>query len=211
MGTIFTISPFILKNSLPRRGTIASIISNNFHLFNVFSTNPCIVRAYMDFIDENFDNAFRKLGYTIISYDYPDKLDDFEMIDYINDKYKLSGDRLLDICYQINICKFNDYISGQEKEMYFNDYAYYDIGILENWLFDVDDQRLITTLNLIEYLYYKNDYDTLKLTIYKIIDYISSIEDGITDYFSSSYVCDATMTLFKLKNYISNKVKEEGD
>ena len=53
MGKLYTISPFVSSNYIPRKATIAGVISDNFYLFNVYSRNPYIVKDYMEFIDNN--------------------------------------------------------------------------------------------------------------------------------------------------------------
>ena len=217
MGTIYTISPFINANSIPRRATITGVVSEHFYLFNVYSRNPYLVKAYMDFIDINFDYVFTKLGYKIVSYDYPDELDDddSDIIEYINVKYDLTGDCRLDRCYQMNKETVTDLVTGKDIDLYFNDYAYYDTGMLGfSILSDAETDVPDLLLDELKYLTNKTIRDSLKQVIFQFMDYHSQLDylaNGAIEYYDSDIISNALLTLCQLKSYIFQLVKERGD
>ena len=217
MGKLYTISPFVSSNYIPRKATIAGVISDNFYLFNVYSRNPYIVKDYMEFIDINFDYAFSKLGYDIIYYEYPDKLenDDSDIIEYINDKYELTGDCQLDRCYQINKETVTDIVTGKTMEIYFNDFAYYDTGLLGFSILS-DNESTIPYLLLDEIKYFNNVNlrENLKRLIYQFMDYQSQLDfiaNGAIEYHDNDMISNALFTLCQLKAYVNQLVKERGE
>lgn len=217
MGKIYTISPFINADSIPRKATTASVISEHFYLFNVYSRNPYLVKAYMDFIDSNFDYAFAELGYRMICYEYPDKMndDDSDIIEYVNDRYELTGENQLDRCYQINKDTVTDLVTGKSIELYFNDYAYYDTGLLGfSILSDAETEIPDLLLDEIKYLSSMKMKKSLKQVLFQFMEYHSQLDylaNGAIEYYDNEIISNSLLTLCQLKSYVAQLVKERRD
>lgn len=209
MGKLYTISPLILSDSIPRRDSYESVISEYFYLFNVYSTNPFKILNYMEFIDANFNFAFSKLKYNMIEYDYPDSLDESDMIRYINDKYKLSGQFELDRCYNMNTFNNIDYITNKECIIYFNDYALNDLELYDhNLLYDENDEILLNAQYLISYLNDKQTKFLLNELIDKIMDCQGDMSDNMIGYLDTDSVSEGILTLYQLKKFVEYIIEE---
>lgn len=217
MRKIYTISPFIKADYIPSRSSIAGVISDHFYLFNVYSHNPYTVREYMDFIDVNFDYAFSKMKYEIISYEYPDRLrdDDSDIIEYVNAAYNLTGDYQLNRCYQMNKEVVTDLVTGSKIEIYFNDYAYYDTGLLGySILSDVENEVPYFLLDEIEYLKDRELRSSLKGVIYQLMEYQSNLDylgNGAIEYYDNDMISNSMLTLCQLKAYVQKILKERSE
>jgi hypothetical protein len=82
------------------------VIITNFYLFQGWHQSKYIVKLYMNFIDQWFNNAFSNLKLRIVQYDYPNNIEygSGAMIDYINDHYGVDSNKVnLDIDQEIQI------------------------------------------------------------------------------------------------------------
>lgn len=216
MGFIYTISPFIKSDYIPRKDTIASIISDHFYLFNIYDRNPYIVKDYMNFIDANFNLAFSQLGYNIIYYEYPDSLEynDSSIIEYINNKYNLSNSSKLDICYKVNKEIVRDIVTNQDIPIYFNDYAYYNEVMSQYGIVNFIENDIIDNLLcIIGYL--NNDYlkELINSVIIQFTEYQSSIdfiENGASD-INEDVMSTAMIVLYQLKTFVNTLLLERSD
>lgn len=214
---IYTINPFINAKSIPRKATVEGVITDHFYLFNVYNHNPYIVKEYMEFIDVNFDYAFSKLGYQLISYECPDRFDndDSSAIEFINDRYDLTGDYRLDRCYQMNKETVIDLMTGNSINIYFNDYTYYDVGLLGfSILSDVETEIPYLILDEMNYLTNLKMKTTITQLIYRFMEYQTQLDcfaNGVQECYDNDMVFNSLLTLCQLKNYVYQTVKERGD
>lgn len=211
MQTLYTISPLILSEQIPERTSIEYAVSKYFHLFNIYSKNPYVVREYMRFIDANFDFAFSKLRYRMVSYQYPKELEEVpsDIITYINTRYKLTEQTKLDLGYRANHFEVYDYILGKKFSMILNDYALYDAKFMYGGLYDVDSEIMGNLLEEINYLWYNQG---IRRLIHTMLIYDSAISDvmaDIPDPFSYEAVSEPLLALSQLKFFIKNYMKEE--
>lgn len=218
MGFLYTISPFISSDSLPRYASMASVISDNFWLFNIYSFNPYVVREYMEFIDINFDFAFSELKLNMISYEYPDNIkgDENDILKYINSKYKLYNtpfqlEREYDVSKELVI----DLISGKPKYFYFNDHAMYD-SMMSTYsiLSDIDNDTMLNLFNMMDYMNNANISSDIKALIIQYEEYASTIDDitshGI-EFYDNDCICIGVYILNQLKSYIKHEVDERSE
>ena len=210
MKSLYTISPTILSDKLPEKNSIESIISEYFHLFNIYSDNLYIVKDYMNFVDINFNHAFYKLKYEIIEYEYPDNLEAMtDIIAYINNKYKLVQQTELSIYYRVNCYTINDIFTGIPCNIYLNDYALYDSRFMDINLYNTD---LLYNLDmLVGYLNDINDRGLMKRLIQLVTIYDSAVSDvmnDIPDVFTSGMVSEPLLALSHLRTFIYNTLRE---
>lgn len=92
MKELYVICPFITSDELPGPNTSAYWVHQYSYIFTAYSDNLLFLKKYYRMIDELFDNAFTKLGYPIVTYQYPNEIVFYSgrMIEYINEKYELS-------------------------------------------------------------------------------------------------------------------------
>lgn len=212
-NTIYTISPLILSESLPKTTSVAYVISEYFHLFNIYSTNPYLVREYMNFIDINFDFAFSKLKYKIISYDYPSDIEDInDALKYINEKYGLIDTMYeIDRCYQANHYKVRDILNDKVIDIYFNDYASYDLSFLNHGVGDDEEDIVSDLLKEITYLKNKNDIDIFKILLGMLDEYKIAVSDYINnspEFYNSGMISEPLLILSQLKSFVKDTIKE---
>lgn len=216
MGYIYTISTFIRADSIPDRATLESVISDHFYLFQVYDRNPYIVRAYMNFIDANFDYCLSKLGYEMIRYEYPDELDysDSVIINYINYNYNLNSYNKLDTYHRVNKEDIYDIVSNSYVTIYFNDYACYDTSLNQYGILNfIENDTIENSLVIIRYLNNKRLSDLLTNLIIHFTDYITTINfdeiDSIDEY--SESMNHSIIVLYQLKNYMNILLEERRD
>ena len=208
--SLYTISPTILSDELPENDSIESIISEYFHLFNIYSDNLYIVKDYMNFIDSNFEYAFYKLGYEIIEYKYPDNLEAMtDIIDHINNRYHLKHQTEISIYYRVNCYTVDDIFTGTPCNIYLNDYALYDSQYMSIDLYNTD---LLCNLDMVvNYLRDINDINLMKRLISLVTIYDSAVSDvmnNIPDVFTSGMVSEPILALSHLKTFVYNTLKE---
>lgn len=207
--SLFTISPLIMSESFPKHSSIEAVVSEYFHLFNIYSTNPYVVREYMSFIDYNFDFAFTKLGYRIIEYRYPES-DNFSMIHIIksiNSHYNLTYQNTIDLSYRVNTFTVYDYTTGKDVEMYLNDYALYDSGLMCDGL--INDPDIMD--NLLHELTYMNNSNWILNIIYSLEYYIGAMSDNlnhVADSYDSGIISEPLLALTQLKAFIKHTMEE---
>jgi hypothetical protein len=165
----------------------------------------------MRFIDANFDFAFSKLRYRMVSYQYPKELGEVpsDIITYINTRYKLTEQTKLDLGYRANHFEVYDYILGKKFSMILNDYALYDAKFMYGGLYDVDSEIMGNLLEEINYLWYNQG---IRKLIHTMLIYDSAISDvmaNIPDPFSYEAVSEPLLALSQLKFFIKNYMKEE--
>lgn len=173
MSKLFTLSPFIWKDSSSNKPPIVSTILEYSYLFNIYSYNPYIVKEYMDFINLNFDNVFKTLDLQVIYYEFPDKLknDESSIINYINNKYNLDDNAKIDRCYYANIFNIIDPYTKKEYTMYFNDYTLYDLSFSNKGIFDIESDILDNLYYLSDYLSNRDIIDLIKSVILRYYEY----------------------------------------
>lgn len=215
MGKLYTISPFIKTESLPRYASIESVISDNFYFFNIYSFNPYIVREYMDFIDINFDFAFSKLKLDIVIYDYPDELkrDESEVIEYINTFYDLyDTPHELNRAYGINRELVHDLMTGKETYVYFNDYATYDSQLAMNDIFnDIENDSLFILNELLNYILDNTIVADIRMMILQLGEYeyiIDEVSNHGIDFYDNDCICNGMYILCQLKGFIQYELNE---
>lgn len=212
--SLYTISPTILTDTLPNRSSIEYIISQYFHLFNIYSDNLYVVKDYMDFINVNFEFAFYKLGYEIIGYDYPENLEaPTDIIDYINNKYDLRYQSKLSIYYRVNSYSVNDIMTGSSFIIYLNDYALYDSKFMSADLYDTQD-TLYSLGIMINYLLDKDMVNVLGRLIVAVSVYDSAISDvmnDIPDVYTSGMVSEPLLSFWQLKRFVYGLKGEENE
>lgn len=207
--SLFTISPLIMSESIPEHSSIEAVVSEYFHLFNIYSTNPYLVREYMNFIDSNFDFAFTKLGYMIIEYKYPES-DNFsmtQMIESINSHYKLTYQNNIDLSYRVNTFTVYDYTTGKDVEIYLNDYALYDSGLMCDGL--INDPDIMD--NLLHELSYMNNPNWILNIIYSLEYYIGAMSDNlnhVADSYGSDIISEPLLALTQLKAFVKHTMEE---
>lgn len=213
MGKIYTISPFILSDSIPKNASIPSIISDYFYLFKIFSGNPYVVKYYMQFIDANFDFAFSKMKLTMVEYEYPDDrpfmTDISDIVNYINNEYHLTGDWSLERCYYPNKYEVYDFTTDKEITLYFNDYAAYDTAYLGKGIFDYDMDVLGELLPLIKYL--KADRDLIKAVVHTMYNYMITLPDYLNETPDNIYMgmfSEPLVILAQLKSFVKYTLKK---
>ena len=204
---LYTISPLILSDCIPNKASVASIISDYFYLFKIYSENPYIVRLYMKFIDENFDFAFTELNYQMIQYKYPEiyKDDELQKLEFINSYYQLNDSMSLYTSYRAN--KFE----LPNQTIYFNSYAIGDSVILGDILLDEELSIIPQLMELLNYVRCKPEKDYLQTLLYQYSEYEGYLIDYLMNpdtYIESEYIEEPLVILYRLKSFV-NHTKEK--
>ena len=215
MNEIFSISPFVRSNSLPETLSMESIILSNFYLFNGYDKNPYIVRDYMNFIDSEFDFAFSKMKLSIVSYKYPNNIEygSWQMVDYINDNYNLISNHRIEREYRLDSMQFKHPITGKQSIVRFNEYAMYDIGLLNKSIFNDEDNFDVKMLRFIS-KYFVDRKDKKRLNdVLDLVEYNNNIigeicESRNTQLHEVGFICEPLLILCQLKSYIKYLYEE---
>ena len=210
---LYTISPLILADMIPNKASVASIISDYFYLFNIYSDNPYIVRMYMKFIDEHFDFAFTELNYQMVQYQYPEiyKDDEFKKIEFINYHYDLKGYSRLDLSYHSNKFEILDSIFDYNQTIYFNDYALGDLIVLGDMKLEEKVNILPNLLTLLNYVKYKPERDYLQTLLYQYSEYEGCLMDYLMNpeiYIDSGCIVEPMIILYRLKTFVNHTLEE---
>lgn len=115
MDTLYAVSTFICSECLPKTNTLEDWISILSDVLNGFHTSLLIVRRYMMFIDELFQNSFLKLGYQIETYKYPGYLEEgCSIVRWINERYGVKLHEKQEIIYTSETIPY----SGKQIEIF---------------------------------------------------------------------------------------------
>ncbi len=185
MQKIYTISPFIRAASLPDKTDVAFYISKYFFFFNIIHRNKTIVEIYMAYINKWFYNAFNKLGYEIIDYEYPDDIEygSYAMIEYINNRYNLDDDFFLSYDYMVEIDCGPNWFYGQFESMcnhmILEQLAESEIGVF--------DGLPVSQLILIPVAYLNSEYRDILSPFCKMLMKYDDIIEEICSFYSTIY------------------------
>ena len=215
MKHVYTIIPFATK-TFPVDGTIGKIFFDHFYLFKVYTDSLPMLQQYIRYLDGNFDNVFSNMGFQIVDYKYPNKINysSGQMIEWINDHYELPvGCSTLDISYELNTeVEFNQ-VLGKDITIMSNAFAPYDIlqygvGIFE----DYDKWREIIVL-----ANYVNDSWLSELIcnlMTRIADYAraaTALGYGVYEQYDTSYIHEQYFILYQQKVFIRKELMERSE
>lgn len=208
MKTLYMLFPFVRTDRLPRYNSIEQIVHDNFYLFVAYCDNLCILKDYIAFINENFDNAFHKLNYPIIPFKYPDNLaySSGISIQWINEHYQLDNCPIRDD-YVLNYDELMLYTKNRKTTIYATDTLLMETSALGTNLFDSDI--------LIGRIYYLSSYlkDTqavvllrkILLAICRYQQYATACKYGVMEGYDPTVISEQLLSFYQLQSYVNQE------
>jgi len=207
MKSIYTISPMIYNEKLPKPGEIGHVISEYFFLFKVYHESKDMIIMYMNYMDKWYENVFSKLHLKIIQFDYPDNIaySSGAMADYINTHYALSETSEIEIEHELIIQSGKHYLFGTFEVM-FNGVTKWEMSQAATSLFEYDN---LSDAVMIIARYLQFDLRRILCTLVKILyDYDEAFQELEQmdyyhyDVFDNPYIDSNYAIYYELRKFV---------